>query len=381
MRKMLEMLDTEINILKQLRHPNIIAYSEHYYIKDLQTLHLYMEYCENGDLKQVIDDLEDENQLAEEKFVWRVFSQIVSALYRCHYGEDPPPPGRNALGLDVNAKLRGSSGKPMILHRDLKPENIFLGANYSVKLGDFGLSKILRPHELTSSYVGTSLYMSPEIRGGRQYTLHSDIWALGCTIYEMCVKEPPFYPDDHDLTKKINAGKYQQIPDCYSSLLADVIACCLQVSPRNRPDTAQLMNLVNLVHQEQEVERLSQELKERNDLVARVMKEANTEKDSAARAMNKAQEIVNERCKTKYKEIDSELRSQWETRARRVIDSEVEKRVEERVEKELNELRKQFENTVKKRVEEALEKYPRRLISTKPVVAKESAQATMLSPP
>jgi NIMA (never in mitosis gene a)-related kinase 2 len=117
-----EQLQAELSILKELRHPNIVAYFERDHIKVSQDLHLYMEYCGNGDLGRVIRDLKVKKQLADEEFVWSIFSQIVSALYRCHYGEDPPPAGGNVMGLGANAKPN-RNGKPMILHRDLKPEN------------------------------------------------------------------------------------------------------------------------------------------------------------------------------------------------------------------------------------------------------------------
>jgi serine/threonine protein kinase len=119
-----EQLQAELSILKELRHPNIVAYFERDHIKASQDLHLYMEYCGNGDLGRVIRDLKNKNLMCEEEFVWSIFSQIISALYRCHYGEDPPAAGRNVMGLAVNAKpTRDARSKPMILHRDLKPEN------------------------------------------------------------------------------------------------------------------------------------------------------------------------------------------------------------------------------------------------------------------
>lgn len=118
-----EQLQAELSILKELRHPNIVAYFERDHIKASQDLHLYMEYCGNGDLGRVIRDLKNKNQVCEEEFVWSIFSQIVSALYRCHYGEDPPAAGRNVMGLVGNAKPVRDPRKPMILHRDLKPEN------------------------------------------------------------------------------------------------------------------------------------------------------------------------------------------------------------------------------------------------------------------
>jgi NIMA (never in mitosis gene a)-related kinase 2 len=119
-----EQLHAEFSILSSLRHPNIVAYHQREHLKHSQDLHIYMEYCGNGDLAGVIKRLKTKNQLAEEEFVWSIFSQLVMALYRCHYGVDPPEVGRNFLGGAPAKKVTGAL-KPhqMILHRDLKPEN------------------------------------------------------------------------------------------------------------------------------------------------------------------------------------------------------------------------------------------------------------------
>lgn len=118
-----EQLHAEFAILSSLRHPNIVGYYHREHLKSTQDLHLYMEYCGNGDLGRVIKDLQAKNQYAEEGFVWSMFSQLVTALYRCHYGVDPPEVGSNIMGLGNSAKPRQPSGGVMILHRDLKPEN------------------------------------------------------------------------------------------------------------------------------------------------------------------------------------------------------------------------------------------------------------------
>ena len=128
-----EQLQAELSILKELVHPNIVRYYEREHLKASQDLHLYMEYCGNGDLGRVIQKLKDKNEMADEEFVWSIFSQIVRALYRCHYGQDAPQPGQNVMGLGADAKPVRNREKPMILHRDLKPENSkFLLAQPSV---------------------------------------------------------------------------------------------------------------------------------------------------------------------------------------------------------------------------------------------------------
>jgi NIMA (never in mitosis gene a)-related kinase 2 len=118
-----EQLHAEFAILSSLRHPNIVGYYHREHLKATQDLHLYMEYCGNGDLGRVIKDLQVKKQYAEEGFVWSMFAQLVTALYRCHYGVDPPEVGSNVMGLGNTAKPRVPAGGVMILHRDLKPEN------------------------------------------------------------------------------------------------------------------------------------------------------------------------------------------------------------------------------------------------------------------
>jgi serine/threonine protein kinase len=132
-----EQLHAEFQILSHLRHPNIVAYYHREHLKISQDLHLYMEYCGNGDLGRVIKDLQLKGHRAQESFVWSIFSQLVSALYRCHYGVDPPEVGSNVLGLTQGTGSSGAMKPPAstmtILHRDLKPENgeIFLPAHAS----------------------------------------------------------------------------------------------------------------------------------------------------------------------------------------------------------------------------------------------------------
>ncbi|KAK5166016.1 hypothetical protein LTR04_000792 [Oleoguttula sp. CCFEE 6159] len=337
-----EQLQAELSILKELRHPNIVAYYEREHLKASQDLHLYMEYCGNGDLGRVIKTLKLNNQFAEEDFVWSIFAQLVTALYRCHYGENPPDVGRDVLGGGNNARpaLKSKQGQYMILHRDLKPENVFLGADNSVKLGDFGLSKILQSHDFASTYVGTPFYMSPEICAAERYTLYSDIWSLGCIVYELCTKEPPFNARTHfELVQKIKAGKVAPLPPCYSGELSKIVMSCLQVFPDKRPDTAQLLNLpiVKLMRKEQEVVMLGQRMKAEKELASRKLKEAD-EKYARLEAEKEAMRM----------EIDAVVRREWEVKARLEIDRQVQL--------ELDKLRKSFEIELGRKVEDEVAK-------------------------
>ena len=80
-----------------------------------------------------------------------------------------------------------------ILHRDLKSQNIFLTSQHFVKMGDFGIAKVLnKTAELANTIVGTPYYLSPEIIENKPYNFKSDIWSLGILLYEMMARKQPF---------------------------------------------------------------------------------------------------------------------------------------------------------------------------------------------
>ena len=134
---------------------------------------------------------------------FQILAQVGLALQACH----------------GQRKKAGSQGK--VLHRDLKPANVFLDENQDVKLGDFGLARVL--HHDTSfakTFVGTPYYMSPEQMSKNLYNEKSDIWSLGCLVYEMCALVPPFTaPNQKVLAEKIKHGQFRRIPSRYSDSL------------------------------------------------------------------------------------------------------------------------------------------------------------------
>ncbi|KAI4895807.1 hypothetical protein NFI96_021982 [Prochilodus magdalenae] len=136
-----QMLVSEVNLLRELKHPNIVRYYDRIIDRTNTTLYIVMEYCEGGDLASLITRCIKDRRYLEEEFILRVMAQLALALKECH--------GR-------------SNGGSTVLHRDLKPANIFLNAKQNVKLGDFGLARILK-HETSfaKTFVGTPYYMSP----------------------------------------------------------------------------------------------------------------------------------------------------------------------------------------------------------------------------
>ncbi|KAI5813265.1 kinase-like domain-containing protein [Pyronema omphalodes] len=327
-------LNAECGILAQVKHPNIVEYYTKDHVKADASLHLYMEYCGNGDLSQTIKECRSVGKLLPEAMIWTYFTQIVLALYRCHNGVNPPPVGN--LWEKMTVPIPPDDKVPIkILHRDLKPENIFLGENGDVKLGDFGLSKMLAPEQqLTTTYVGTPYYMSPEIVSDLPYTNKSDIWSLGCIIYELCQLSPPFNAKTQwSLIDKIKTGKYAPIPKQYSPELRHVIDICLKVDPSKRPDTAALleMEIFKIMHKEREIVLLHRHL-QAAELTLKSREEDILRKEQ--QLLQKAEEMrkdFEERSIQMHGEIDASLRAQWESLAhqelQRLVDQEVAKRI------------------------------------------------------
>jgi len=228
-----QMLCDEVNILRDLNHPNIVRFVDRIVDHHERKIYIVQEYCNGGDLASYIKmkrgKLPKMSGRISESFIWSVTSEIASALQHCH----------NHFNRQQN-KTANQSKKHRILHRDLKPGNVFLvkrRGTYSVKLGDFGLAKMLDDSSIfAQTHVGTPYYMSPEQIQSKSYDEKSDIWALGCIVYEMAMLHPPFKAANYlHLAEKIKAGTYKKV-NCrnYSDELANAVSLMLTVDVEKR---------------------------------------------------------------------------------------------------------------------------------------------------
>jgi NIMA (never in mitosis gene a)-related kinase len=199
---------------------------------------------------------------------------------------------------------------------------------------------MIKSHDFASTYVGTPFYMSPEICAAEKYTLKSDIWSLGCIIYELCARDPPFNAKTHfQLVQKIKEGKVAALPDMYSAELNQVIRDCLKVNPDRRPDTVQLLNMpaVKLMRKEKEVVDLNKSLRMKEDALRKREKEVN----------DRLAGLDRERLAMRD-EVEGSLRREWEVKARLEIDRLVNAEIEN--------LRKRFDEEVQAHVDAELKK-------------------------
>jgi len=212
-----EFAKQEAFLLQSLRNPLIVAYHDSFLIEGANTLVIVMEHCSGGDLRAVIKSKAASNEQFSEDQVMSWFVQIALALQFIHSHK--------------------------ILHRDLKTSNIFVSENSSmVKLGDFGLSRVLeRTTDAAVTMVGTPYYMSPEVCSNAPYNWKSDVWSLGCVLYEMCMLKHAFESSSlFGLVYKIVSGNYEPIPSVYSQDLNDLIGRLLTKSALDRPSISQI---------------------------------------------------------------------------------------------------------------------------------------------
>jgi NIMA (never in mitosis gene a)-related kinase 1/4/5 len=124
-----------------------------------------------------------------------------------------------------------------VIHRDLKGQNIFLTKKGIVKIGDFGIAKVLAATlQIARTVVGTPYYLSPEVVQSNAYTNATDIWSMGVILYEMVALKPPFDGASLQmLAMKIVRGAYNPIMGNFSQPLKDLVKNCLAVTASRRP--------------------------------------------------------------------------------------------------------------------------------------------------
>ena len=208
----------EINILRTMDHPGILKIFEFYSSK--QNYSIVTELCPGGELFQQIIDKGPFN----EKYSAYVMYQIFSAVNYCH--------------------------KMHIVHRDLKPENILIVSKDreglpTIKICDFGTSKMFEKGAVQRKLVGSSYYIAPEVLK-KHYNEKCDVWSCGVIMYILLSARPPFGgEDDNEIMERVSSGKYDLESPPFNKLSKnsiDLIKRLLTMDPEQRISAEQALN-------------------------------------------------------------------------------------------------------------------------------------------
>lgn len=207
----------ECNILKNLRHPNILLFMGA--CTSPPNFFVVTEFCEKGNLfellhssKQIILNWEDKRRIAIE---------IAQGMNYLH-SFDPP-----------------------ILHRDLKSMNILLDRNYQIKIADFGSTKFLDVH--MTKQKGTFQWMAPEVIKGNSYSEKADVFSFGIILHELASRQPPYYGVDRkEVAKNVsNKPDYRpQISRSFSREWVDLMVKCWDHNPTKRPSYSEIIDML-----------------------------------------------------------------------------------------------------------------------------------------
>ena len=210
-----EEVKQEAFILSSIKSDFVVKYYDSFLDND--NINIVMEYCDGGDLNEFILEKKNIGTLLEEKLIWKLFLKITIGLADIH--------------------------KMKILHRDLKTLNIFLKHGLEVKIGDLGVAKVLSKNSFAQTVIGTPYYLSPEICQEKPYNDKSDVWALGCILYELCTFKHPFEAKHQGgLIYKILNNKPEPINSYYSKELGNLIFMLLDKNSKSRPSCIEILN-------------------------------------------------------------------------------------------------------------------------------------------
>ncbi|XP_073515688.1 serine/threonine-protein kinase Nek11-like isoform X2 [Phyllobates terribilis] len=222
----------EAKLLGNLRHPFIVQFFASFLEK--KDFCIVTEYCEGGDLHCYIQRQKNEGDNLTEGHVIEWFIQLLLGVNYLH--------------------------ERLVMHRDLKTKNIFLKDGI-LKIGDFGVSRILAPPDMATTITGTASYMSPELFSNTGYNTKCDIWSLGCVLYEICSLTRAFEcPRWIKLVSLIVNGPSPTLPSKYSADLNDILQRMLRKDPALRPSAKEILQCPYVTHRRQVLSQWLQEV-------------------------------------------------------------------------------------------------------------------------
>ena len=215
-------VQNEADILSSLDNKYVVKFYTSF--KKNQNIYIIMEYCDKGDLCKFLSKRKklrkSRDNFLNENFVWKLFIQMSIGLYYIH--------------------------SKKIIHRDIKTLNIFLTKNFDAKIGDLGVAKILENTKHAMTFIGTPYYVSPEMCRNKPYNEKSDIWALGCILYELLTFNHPFTATNQAaLFIKILNNKYNPFPHEVPEDLKNMVDFILKKDDTKRPSMKEIITSSN----------------------------------------------------------------------------------------------------------------------------------------
>jgi serine/threonine protein kinase len=204
----------EAKSMKSIDHPNVVKLHEAFF--DEKGFSFVMEYMDKGDLFNILKNRE--SPFSESEAI-SLLSQLVEGLNAIH-----------------------SKGW---IHRDFKPHNILLNSEGKCKIADFGLAKSTKS-VTSSSIAGTLEYMCPELFQGQAPSPATDIWSLGCILYEVLTKRKAF--DGNNSASIVNSVLNKDPPLIHSHLSNEIQTLIQQMmskDPKNRIDLKTIRNILS----------------------------------------------------------------------------------------------------------------------------------------
>ena len=201
----------EAIILSQFNNNNIVKYYDSF--QDEEKFYILMEYCGGKNLKNFLDEYKKNNTLIEENIIYNIIKQICSGLKEIH--------------------------EMKIVHRDLKPDNFFMNEKMEIKIGDFGISKQLSSYttQVSNTKAGSLYYIAPELMANGLFNTKSDMWSLGCIIYELLTLNIYFLDKFQNEIKRIDAN-------IYNYKWQELIDSLLQTDYNKRADIKKVCNFL-----------------------------------------------------------------------------------------------------------------------------------------
>ncbi|OIT02134.1 PREDICTED: 3-phosphoinositide-dependent protein kinase 2-like [Nicotiana attenuata] len=201
-------------VLDQLDHPGVVRLF--FTFQDTFSLYMALESCEGGEL---FDQITRKGRLSEDEARFYA-AEVVDALEYIH-----------SMGL---------------IHRDIKPENLLLSSDGHIKIADFGSVKPMQDSRITvlpnaasddkaCTFVGTAAYVPPEVLNSSPATFGNDLWALGCTLYQMLSGTSPFKDASEWLIFQRIIARDIRFPNYFSNEARDLIDQLLDIDPSRRP--------------------------------------------------------------------------------------------------------------------------------------------------